>query len=165
MIISVNTDKMNELANLAASVSAELSEACACLSPVTVHDDWNCAERDVINEAIQINKKSAADLMNCAENFSSAMTKTAESFTDFELKNPLALQSLKESFSKTISIYTPNSGLGRIVGPGGMMPRPFDLPILDEKHVDPFVLYPLYTWDKPIRMIDILKYDVNEVLK
>ena len=46
-----------------------------------------------------------------------------------------------------------------------MMPRPSDLPILNKKHVDPFVLYPLYTWDKPIRMIDILKYDVNEVLK
>ena len=155
MVISVNTEKMNELSNLAMNISSELSEACSCLSPVTIHNDWNCVERDNINEAIMINKKCVGELMSCAENISSVVAKTADSFTEFEMKNPQALLGLHSTLSESLAIYTPSSGMGRIVGPGGKMPRPADLPTFSHAGEKPFIVYPIHMWDKPIRIIDM----------
>lgn len=156
MVISINTEKMNELSNLAMSISSELSEACVCLSPITAHNDWNCAERDNINEAILTNKKCAGDLINFAESFSSAVTKAATAFTDLEKKNPQALLDLQAILSESFSVYTPSS-VGHVSSynwngtPSHLNPL-IELDLSNES-LNPYLLYPLTTWDKPIKMI------------
>lgn len=158
MIISLNTEKMNELANLATHFSSELSQACSCLTPVTTHDDWNCAERDNINEVIHMTKKCAEDLTDCSQSFSSSVIKAADSFTQLETRNPQALMELQSALSKSLAMYTPSEFPGRIIGPGGVMPRPLELQGLDLDRINPHLLYPLKTWDKPISMIEIKYY-------
>ena len=154
MIISVNTERISELSTLAMNISSELSSAYTALFPVTTHDDWNCAERDDINDAVLTNKKCVGELMSCAERFASIVSKTADSFNEFELKNPHTLLELQTSLSESLSIYTPLANMGRIIGPGGKMPRPKDLPEINLIGKPSFLFYPVYTWDKPIRMID-----------
>ena len=158
MVISVNTEKMNELSNLAVSISAELSDACVCLSPITEHNDWNCAERDGINEAILTEKKSAGDLMSFAETFASAVTKAATAFIDLEKKNPQALMELQSILSETCSVYTPSSSRHVSGNVWNGTPSPLDPSIaldLINNSLNSYLLYPLTTWSKPIKMVEI----------
>ena len=160
MVISINTEKMNELSNLAMRISSELSEACVCLSPIAAHNDWNCAERDSINEAILTDKKCAGNLMTFAESFASAVTKAATAFTDLEQKNPQALLDLQSILSETCSVFTPSSP-GHVSGydwNGSLSPLNLSIELgLNKEPLSSYLLYPLKTWDKPIKMIE-MKY-------
>lgn len=80
MIISVDTEIMNRMALLAQQANDEIDRQAAILSPVTEHYDWNCFERDIINEAIISIKNKSKKMQETIENFSSAIRSAAEQF-------------------------------------------------------------------------------------
>lgn len=158
MIISVNTEAMNQLAGMAAEICAELSAANDCLAPVTVHDDWNCAERDRINDIIINIKKFSDCLKDNAESVSSAVRSAADSFDEFERKQPQSLQNLHGSLSKTLSVYTPSTApLTQIIG-GNSTINPIIKNLIKKKisiNVTPYQLYTIANLDI---MLHIMKW-------
>lgn len=140
MTISVNTDTMNEIAALAARISSELTEANQCMFSITEHNDWNCVERDKINEIIFNLKKCAEQLKDCADDYSAVVRKSAASFDEFEKTNPNYLQDMHSALANALKIETPikkeftalvplKDIINQIIGPGGVHPR-FRNPIL-----------------------------------
>ena len=133
MTISVNTDTMNEIAALAAQISTELTEASQCMFSITEHDDWNCIERDRINEIIVNLKRCAEQLKDCADDYSAAVRKSADSFNEFEKTNPQYLQDMHTSLADVLKIKTSpqkvikasfvdKEKLTQLFGPGSVHP-------------------------------------------
>lgn len=151
MIISVDTTIMNELASISKSICQEMSEVCSCLIPISSHDDWNCSERDDINEAILANKRIAEELMTLTENFASTINKAADSFNEYETKNPQALLDMQSVISDSLAIYTPTVEKKEI---SLLLLKP-DLSALKDKtvHIEPWI-YHLKEWDNPIKVIN-----------
>lgn len=56
-MISIDSDVLRGLATAANATVSEISAGVEKLNAVTTHDDWNCAERDQINEQITAAKK------------------------------------------------------------------------------------------------------------
>lgn len=122
MLISVDIELMNELADLANAVCEELTEANACFTSVTTHDDWNCSERDTINDIIIHCKQFAEELREGSQSFSASIRKASDTFNEFEHRNPQALQEVHSAIERTLSVYTPVHWI--MVGPGGRHPMP-----------------------------------------
>lgn len=104
MIISVDTEKMNTMASLAQSVNSEIDACVTSLIPVVEHNDWNCKERDLINEGIISVKKNAGVLRETIDSFSSLMKQVAVLFDEFEASLPNKYQHIDSLLGTTFSI-------------------------------------------------------------
>lgn len=104
MIISIDTEKMNTMASLAQNVSVEIESCVASLMPVVEHNDWNCKERDVINEGIVSTKKNAVILQETLDSFSSLMKQVASLFDAFEASLPNKYQHIDSLLGSTFAI-------------------------------------------------------------
>ena len=163
MLISIDTVLMNELADLANAVCEELTEANICFNPITTHDDWNCAERDKINDIIINCKKYADALKEGSQNFSSSVRKAADSFDAFERQNPQALLNLHSVFERALVIPTPKLPWHPIVGPGGIKPSKFVITNLIRERMK--IIYGPGGIYKPKHNIDISPLSLSEINK
>ena len=104
MIIAVDTEKMNAIANLAQSIYTEMDACAASMMPVVEHNDWNCKERDLINESIVNVKKNTALLQESLEQFSSMMRQVASMFDAFEASLPNKYQQIDAFLGNAFAI-------------------------------------------------------------
>ncbi len=107
MIISVDTEKMLTISNLANQINAEL-EACAnILMPVVEHNDWNCKERYAINDAINAIKSNSNILFDGIGDFAKSIVKVTDMFNEFEASIPNKYQHLDAVLGSMFAIETP----------------------------------------------------------
>lgn len=104
MIISIDTEKMNTMASLAQNVRAEIDDCVTSLIPVVEHNDWNCKERDLINDGIIGVKKNAVILQEALDSFSSLMKQVASLFDAFEASLPNKYQQIDAFLGSTFAI-------------------------------------------------------------
>lgn len=104
MIISIDTDVLSEVAALARSINEEINQISEIMKKVTVHDDWNCKERDSINDAITNNRKAQTDLQEMSENFSASITSISEQFLEAERSLPSRFQHLDSMIGHAAAI-------------------------------------------------------------
>ena len=57
MIIDVNPQTITEIAQTIANAYGEVEEAARILTSITQHNNWNCKERDAINDYTQSNPR------------------------------------------------------------------------------------------------------------
>ena len=57
MIIDVNPQTITEIAQTIANAYGEVEEAARILTSITEHNNWNCKERDAINDYTQSNAR------------------------------------------------------------------------------------------------------------
>ncbi len=158
MIISIDTEAMVSLANLAEAVNTELSSAFSCLLPVTEHHDWNCKERDTVNEAVTSVRTSALKLKETAADFSAAVQAAANDFNEYERKTPAALQKLSGNISAALSagasVWQQPAGLQVLTGYSTE-----ELSSLIDSFSDTctysFSLYQIMTLNMPVRLINL----------
>lgn len=83
MIIDVNPQTITEIAQTIANAYGEVEEAARILTSITQHNNWNCKERDAINDYTQSN---AREILKISENrkFCKFMKMVAENFTTDE---------------------------------------------------------------------------------
>lgn len=105
MIISVDTELMNEMATLASNANSELDICIAILTAITSHNDWNCKERDAINDNIATVKKNAGMLKENMDIFASSVRQIADQFRTFEGTMLQQFQGAESSFGQTISSF------------------------------------------------------------
>ena len=87
MIIDVNPQTITEIAQTIANAYGEVEEAARILTSITEHNNWNCKERDAINDYTQSNAREILE-NQCKnpETFANVMKTVAENFTTDEQK-------------------------------------------------------------------------------
>lgn len=103
MIISVDTEKMNSMASLAQRINAEIDLCITALLPVVQHSDWNCRERDEINDGIATIRKNATVLQENIDTFSSRLKYVASLFDEYEASLPNQYQQISTLLGNSFS--------------------------------------------------------------
>ena len=81
MIIDVNPQTITEIAQTIANAYGEVEEAARILTSITEHNNWNCKERDAINDYTQSNAREILKISEKSGNFANVMKTVAENFT------------------------------------------------------------------------------------
>lgn len=88
MVISIDTEIVNQLAALTESADTVLESSMAKFLLVTEHNDWICKERDNINENIEAMREQAKKLQEMMKSFASSMNEVAAAFNSVEASIP-----------------------------------------------------------------------------
>lgn len=114
MKISIDTQIMNDIAEISSQISTLITDAHALLAPVTEHDDWNCKERDIINERLMAVKKAGTALDETSVMLAAAFRDISERFMQMEKSIPFDLSGtvseIGNVLSEPYSSYTSNAG-------------------------------------------------------
>ena len=84
MLFHINTERLISAAQTLAAASKAIDEATNVLMSVTVHNSWNCKERDIINGYILDNRKMIQALQGRGIGFAQTARQVAEEFTEDE---------------------------------------------------------------------------------
>ena len=105
-MISIDSDVLRSLTAVADTASQEMTSGAEKLNQVTVHDDWNCAERDIINEHIVTMKQKTKALQNKTQSFLDLLRTTADRFDAADSSINLSFVNLQKTISDSMSIAT-----------------------------------------------------------
>jgi len=109
MIISIDTEVMNTMAGLAQQASEEQDASVVSLIPVVEHYDWNCKERDEINERIMNIKKGNQKLSETLQEFAQAIRNVANRFDEEENAIPGRYQYIDTLLGQASAGETPSA--------------------------------------------------------
>lgn len=87
-IISLDIGEMTAMAASVNAANLELESCMARLAQITEHDDWNCAERDVINENIRRVQQNARRTQENMEQFAGIVRLAAEALDSLACELP-----------------------------------------------------------------------------
>lgn len=104
MIISVDTEELSRMASMALNANSEIENSASRLSLVVEHNDWNCKERDRINENITTIKSSHQKLTEDMAEFSAALNKIAAVFSEAEQSLPNEFQHIDTMIGSALSL-------------------------------------------------------------
>lgn len=74
----IDTEELRSLAQTASQLNDALTDAEAQLNSITVHNDWLCTERTMINQYTLENRVLAATLQSNAEAFYNAVKQSSD---------------------------------------------------------------------------------------
>ena len=106
-MISIDSDILRSVKASAAAAAEGITSGVQKLQSVTTHDDWNCAERDTINDQILSAKKSAETLYERTQSYLELIQRTADKFDEVDYSITQSFQNVHDSLSKALSIKTP----------------------------------------------------------
>lgn len=84
MIIKIDTAVMRQMANTSLRVESLVEEAMKLSNAITTHNDWNCQERDVINDSVSLVKKNNVRINEKVEIFANKIAASAEQFDELD---------------------------------------------------------------------------------
>ena len=84
MEIKIDTTLMQVMSGKALLAKESVEDAMKSAEVITVHDDWNCAERDMINECIKTIKKNNAITCENMILYSSKINSLANQLDEFD---------------------------------------------------------------------------------
>ena len=113
MIIDVNPQTITEIAQTIANAYGEVEEAARILTSITEHNNWNCKERDAINDYTQSNAREILKISEKSGNFANVMKMVAENFTTDE-------KNISEMFTSVESMIGSGNRTSNL--PEGVMP-------------------------------------------
>lgn len=106
-MISIDSDVLRSLVSKANTTVSEISAGVEKLNHVTTHDDWNCAERDHINEMIVSAKKRIETLSINTQSCLDLIRQSADKFDEADSNTTKAFQRVQDSLSDFFSIKSP----------------------------------------------------------
>lgn len=111
-MISIDSDVLRGLAAKANATVSEISAGIDKLNMVTTHNDWNCVERDSINELITYAKKKTNTLSINTQTFLDLVRQSANRFDEVDSNTTKAFQSVQDLLGDFFSIKSPIVDLG-----------------------------------------------------
>lgn len=108
MIIDLDTDLLRELMQNASNASQQINEATNLLNATTVHNDWCCKERDIINEMTQKNKLEISKLQETSSLFYNAIKKVSDDFDTSENEISKMFETLESIIGKHLNVDSGN---------------------------------------------------------
>lgn len=106
-MISIDSDVLRSLVSMANTTLSEISTGVEKLNCVTTHDDWNCLERDYINEIIISAKKRINTLSVNTQTYLDLIRQSADKFDEADSDTTKAFQRVQDSLSDFFSIKSP----------------------------------------------------------
>ena len=88
MLIKLDTGIMYEMAACTKTACQYVEESSQFAYRIVPHNDWNCQERDYINEGIEIIRKHQAKISEKISQFSNAISQVATTFLEAEAALP-----------------------------------------------------------------------------
>lgn len=122
MIIDVNPQTITEIAQTIANAYGEVEEAARILTSITEHNNWNCKERDAINEYTHSNAREILKISEKSGNFANVMKMIAENFTADEKNISEMFTSVESVIGSILSIQPIGGGTTTGNIPEGVMP-------------------------------------------
>ena len=122
MIIDVNPQTITEIAQTIANAYGEVEEAARILTSITEHNNWNCKERDAINDYTQSNAREILKISEKSGNFANVMKMVAENFTTDEKNISEMFTSVESMIGSILSIRPIGAGNRTSNLPEGVMP-------------------------------------------
>ena len=104
MIIDVNPQTITGIAQTIANAYGEVEEAVKILTSITEHNNWNCKERDAINDYTRSNSQEILKISEKSGNFANVMKAVAENFTTDEKKLSEMFTSVESMIASMLSI-------------------------------------------------------------
>ena len=106
-MISIDSDVLRGLTSTANATVSEISAGVEKLNMVTTHDDWNCVERDYINEQITSAKKRINNLSINTQTYLDLIRQSANKFDEVDSNTTKAFQRVQDSLSDFFAIKSP----------------------------------------------------------
>ena len=122
MIIDVNPQTITEIAQTIANAYGEVEEAARILTSITEHNNWNCKERDAINEYTHSNAQEILKISEKSGNFANVMKMVAETFATDEKNISEMFTSVESVIGSILSIQPIGGGTTTGNIPEGVMP-------------------------------------------
>ena len=122
MIIDVNPQTITEIAQTIANAYGEVEEAARILTSITEHNNWNCKERDAINDYTHSNAREILKISQKSGNFANVMKIVAENFTTDEKNISEMFTSVESMIGSILSIRPIGAGNRTSNLPEGVMP-------------------------------------------
>lgn len=118
MIIDINPQTITEIAQTITNAYAEVEEAATILRSITEHNDWNCKERDTINDYTLSNAGEVLKISEKAGNFSNAMKIVAENFRTDEKTIADLFAGVESTLASLLAIEPVAGGSGNLSSSG-----------------------------------------------
>ena len=106
-MISIDSAILRGIADNAATAVQEVSAGTEKLLSITTHDDWNCYERDQINERTTEIRKKITFLKETTERYLEIIKRTADRFDLADLNITKSFQGVQDILGKSLSVPTP----------------------------------------------------------
>lgn len=122
-IISIDTEEMKEIARLATLIDDEAGMCVTCMKPVMEHNDWNCKERDRVNDKLDSLKKGDSQLAELSREFHKHILAFTSRFEAFEQSIPSEFAFLDQLIGAASSVV--NCGVvsnATAIAVGGLKP-------------------------------------------
>lgn len=110
MIIDVNPQTITEIAQTISNAYGEVERASTLLRSITEHSNWNCRERDTINDYTRSNAQEILRISEKSENFANVMKSLAENFTTDEKNISEMFTSIESVIAALLAIQPIGSG-------------------------------------------------------
>ena len=110
-MISIDSDIMRNISGNAAAAVQEVSSGTEKLLSITTHDDWNCYERDLINEKTLAIRKKITDLKSTTERYLDIINRTADRFDSADLNITKSFQEVQKRLGNALSVPTPKNDM------------------------------------------------------
>ena len=106
-MISVDTSVMRNLVSAASTANDAINDAVEILSRISSHNDWQCKEKDAINDYTNTNKTKIRNLQENSNSFLNAISSAANEFEEAE-KSILNMFSSVESILSGVLSFAGN---------------------------------------------------------
>lgn len=110
-IIDINTDELKNAVTIARRANEQLTEAMNLLNQIVVHNDWECSERDQMNENTVRNKADINNIQNNAEVFYNNICYASDRFSALEQEIYDSFGLVEGPLGTFLSLVPQNSGL------------------------------------------------------
>lgn len=103
-MISIDTVILRQLVSACSAANESINDAVDALNRVTIHNDWNCKERDSINEYTNQNKIKIRSLQEKSKSFLNTLTLVSHDFENAEASISDMFSSLDGILGSVIAI-------------------------------------------------------------
>lgn len=143
-MISLDTVIMRQLVAAASTANASITDAMTTLHSITTHNDWECRERDALNDYTTTNRNRIRALQENSSSFLAAISTAVAEFESTET-------SISDMFS---SVETLLSGMFSVVGTavGGIATQVINMPTHTGTPIGPWI-----PWENP-------QWKIHEIL-
>ena len=103
-ILTLDTDLLRSTVQIAETTNDAITEAVNLLNQVVIHNDWECVERDELNNYTLANRQTARDIQDKTASFYNAIKTASAKFDEAERNTIANGNSLDEVISRIANV-------------------------------------------------------------
>ena len=118
MMINIDTDTLKQCSTAAKSATDQLNDAANIIMQITTHQDWECPNKDKINNYISTNRQLISQLVQDAANFDAVIKTVTDEFVQQESQISSMFEEIEELLASVLNVATVSTGSIASIGSG-----------------------------------------------